>query len=174
MPQEDLEYLEVLFEDLDIDRPTSEQLFEMYGYFLNDFVNNPLIINGKQIIVNNARSSHPLFRGKMETFVHVITRKSGYTNKRQYDRDRANRIHWIRPILENASLPDVLFFEKENDERVNQHFYWCPRLEFVIILREMSPDLLLLTAFCVDNDNKKNFKKWYTEYLGHKKTPLRK
>ena len=39
-------------------------------------------------------------KGNLALF-HLITRDNKYNDKRQYDRDRANRIHWVRPILEN-------------------------------------------------------------------------
>lgn len=115
-----------------------------------------------------------MFKRRMETFVHVITRESKYKNKREFDRDRANRIHWIRPILENSHLSCINVFERVNDKGENQHYYWCPKKDFVVILREIKPDLMLLTAFCVDDYNKNKFRNWYNEFHGHKKTPLRK
>ncbi|OMP74808.1 hypothetical protein [[Flexibacter] sp. ATCC 35208] len=166
-----LDELDLLFDEteLSIDAPTAEQLYEMYGHFLHDFCHTPLIHRGKIVTVNRNLSHHPLFKRKFEGFVHVVTRKSGYTDKRQYDRDRANRIHWIKPILDNWDSPLVSYFERVGDDSALQYFYWVQTLQFVVILREVSPDLLLVTAYCVDKYNTEKFRKYLNEYRERKK-----
>jgi hypothetical protein len=37
-------------------------------------------------------------------------------------------------------------------------------MNFVIILREITPDLLLITSFSVDKEERYSFKKKYKEY----------
>ena len=147
-----LDELDDLFdiEDLSIDAPTSEQLFTMYGIFLKDFVNNKITVLGRELSINTSKSSHRDFKNKAETFVHVITRKSDYSNKRHYDRNRANRIHWIRPILENANDPRIKCFQRLNGDNENQHYFYYDDEAFMVILREVNPDLAIVTAFCVD------------------------
>ncbi len=161
-----LDELELLFDedDLDFDAPTGDQLYIMYGHFLNDFHKSPLIHRGKKVIFNTNRSRHPLFKGKFEGFVHVVTRKSQYTEKRQYDRDRSNRVHWIKPILDDWQNPLVSYFERVNDDGLLQYFYWVQSLSFLIILRELNPDLLLVTSYCIDAHNIGQFRKYYNEY----------
>ena len=115
-----IEEFEILFDDLDIDGPTSSQLYEMYGIFLDDFHKNTLIHKGKKVVFNKNFSKHPLFRGKYQGFVHVVTRDNKYNDKRQFDRDRANRMHWIKPILDNwqtNSYPNCL--HQTNDPLVS-------------------------------------------------------
>ncbi len=165
-----LEDLEILFDedDLDFDAPSKEQLYIMYGHFLNDFDKAPLIHRGKKVIFNTNISRHPLFKGKYEGFVHVITRKSDYTHKRQYDRDRANRIHWIKPILDNWQSHLVSYFERINNEGQTQYFYWVQSKKFLIILRELNPDLLLVTSYCIDDFNIGQFRKHLNEYRDRK------
>ncbi len=162
MPFEDLD---ILIEHLGYDDPSHEDIFQLYGVFINDFVKNPLILTGRIVKINTNLSRHPLFRNKYETFVHIVTRKSMYSDKRQFDRDRANRIHWIRPVLENANPEDVLYFEKVNEDGYNQYYYWYAEKDFMVILRELEPDLLLLTSFCVDNLQNRQYRKWYQEYV---------
>jgi len=36
-----------------------------------------------------------------------------------------------------------------------------------VIIREMKPDLMLITSFSVDINEKTKFKKWYNEYKGN-------
>ena len=109
-----LDELEILFDenDLNFEGPSSDQLFQIYGIFLNDFHKSPLLHKGKNVVFNTNPSKHPLFRGKFEGFVHIVTRKNHYNDKRQYDRDRANRIHWIKPILNNWQSSFVSYFEE--------------------------------------------------------------
>jgi len=161
-----LDELELLFdeEDLDIDAPTSEQLYKMYGCFLNDFHKNLLVHKGRTVTFNMTPSKHPLFKKKFQGFVHVVTRKNHYSGRRDYDRQRANRIHWIKPILENWKSPFVSYFERVNDDGLLQYYYWVQELDFLVILREVNPDLLLVTSFCVDNDNIGQFRKYLNEY----------
>jgi hypothetical protein len=161
-----LDELEDLFDlaELPVDAPTPEQLYQMYGIFLNDFVTHKMTIQGKQLRVNMSKSNHFLFKGKAETFVHIVTRENKYTGKREYDRERANRIHWIRPVLENASDNRILFFEKINDKGVNQLYYWYKERDFIVIIREIKPSLLLITSFCVDASKKNMYTSWYRQY----------
>lgn len=166
-----LDELDDLFDldDLSIDLPTPDQLFRMYGIFLKDFVNNRITVLGKELTVNTSKSEHRDFKNKAETFVHCITRKGIYSQKRQYDRNRANRIHWIRPILENSGDSRIKCFERINDKGKNQFYFWYKEQNFIVILREVEPELLLVTSFCVDANEKKMYTDWYNEYKGAKK-----
>ncbi|GAB3338517.1 hypothetical protein GCM10027429_23800 [Marivirga atlantica] len=160
----ELDDLEDLFDDLGFDEPTPDQLYQMYGIFLNDIARNPIVLNGKTLKYNSNRSKHPVCRGKAQAFEHIITRESKISGKRNFDRDRANKVHWIRPVLLNASDVRIKYFEKINDKGENQHFYWYQEKSFIIIIREIQPDILLITSFSVDNLERYKFKKWYDEY----------
>jgi len=72
----DLDDLEELFDDLSIDGPTKQQLYQLYGIFLNDFKKNPIFINGTELKYNANPSRHPICRGKVMAFEHIITRES--------------------------------------------------------------------------------------------------
>jgi hypothetical protein len=160
----DLDDLEDLFDDLCFDGPTSEQLSLMYNIFLNDFANNPLLINGKTVKYNLNKSKHPICRGKVQAFEHIITRESKIAQKRNFDPERANKIHWLRPILLNAHDARIKYFERLSDKGLNQQFYWYEEKGFIIILREIQPDIMLITSFSVDKSEKAKFKKWYDEF----------
>lgn len=171
----DLDDLEDLFDDLSVDRPTKDQLFTMYGHYLNDIVRNPICIGEKELKFNSNASKHPICRGKHVCFEHIITRESKYTDKRIFDYERANKVHWIKPIIENVSDFRIKYFEAVNSEGFNQQFYWYEAKMFIIIIREINPDILLITSFSVDKINKTEYKTMYENYQNrHKKTPLRK
>jgi hypothetical protein len=162
----DLDDLEELFDDLGFGEPTPEQIEEMYEIFLNDFVKNTLIIKGKVVKYDGTRSKDPRFRGMEETFRHIVTRKSKMRGRREFDHQRANRIHWIKPILKNADDSRVLYFERLNDRNQNQQYYWYKQRDFLVILRETEPDVLLVTSFYVDDLEKALYMKLYREYKG--------
>lgn len=159
-----LDDLEDLFEDLSIDGPNREQMFTMYGHYLNNIVKPAIVIKGIVLTFNKNASRHPICRGKHQCFEHIITRKSKHSGKRNFDHQRANKIHWIRPILENVTDPRIKYFEAINDEGENQLFYWYEEMNFIVILREITPNLLLITSFSIDKEERYNFKKMYEEY----------
>ncbi len=160
----ELDDLEEMFDDLGFDRPTADQLYQMYSVFLNDIVNYPIVIDGKTLKYNRNRSKHPICKGKAQAFEHIITRKSKYSGKRDFDRERANKIHWIRPIILNVEDARIKYFERINDKGKNQLFFWYEEKSFIVIVREIQPDILLITSFSVDVTERGMYKKWYNEY----------
>jgi hypothetical protein len=166
----DLDDLEELFDDLSFDEPTPEQVFKMYGIFLNDFVKSSFYLKGKQVKHNKAPSNHynHLFRNKNETFVHLITRESKIKKMRDFDSQRANRIHWIKPILENANDKRIWYFERHNTNNEMCEYYWYESRDFLVILKRIEPDVLLITSFYVDKTEKVKYKIWFQDYKAKK------
>jgi len=165
--------LEDMFDDLSVDGPNRDQLFKMYGVFLKDIVKNPIVINGISLSYNKNISKHPVCRGKYKAFEHIITRDNKFKGFREFDRERANKIHWIKPIIENVNDPRIKYFERINQEGYNQQFYWFESKNFIIIIRELNPELFLITTYSVDKGVKGKYRKWLNEYR-QKKTSLRK
>ena len=147
-----------LFNDLTMNGPTTDQLYKMYGIFLNDIKKNPIIIKGVPLSFNRNISKHPVCRGKPQAFEHLITRGNDYTGKRDFDPARANKIHWIRPIIENVSDSRIKYFECINDDGYNQQYYWYQEKHFILIIREINPELMLITSFYVDENEDFKFK----------------
>src|SRR5699024_3097057 len=110
---------------------------------------------GEKIIVNPNQSRHPLCRGKEQTFEHIITRKSTYSGKRNFDRERANRIHWIKPIIENCNDIRIKYFEAYNDKEQLQYFFFYQEKDFIVIIRQLPTGNMLITAYCVDEYRKR-------------------
>jgi len=159
-----LDDLEDLFEDLSIDGPDRAQMVTMYGHYLNDIVKTPIVIKGIVLTFNKNASRHPICKGKHQCFEHIITRESKHSGRRNFDYERANKIHWIRPILENVTDPRIKYFEAINDDGENQLFYWYEEMNFIVILREITPNLLLITSFSIDKEERYGFKKKYEEH----------
>ena len=172
----ELEELEDLFEDLDASAPSKEQLFRIYGIYLDDFVRNEVYFEGKKVVVNRdivKDRREGCFVGKQKTFDHLVTRKNCYTGKRQYDKDRANKIHWVRTIIECHEHSLIKRFEKNDAKGHNNILLWYEEKKYIVILREERPDLFLVTGYCVDDIEQGRFRSEYKAYK-NKETSLRK
>jgi len=172
----ELDDLDDLFEDLDISNPTKEQLYRMYGIYLNDFVSSTLYFEGRKVVVNDTLvhdRKEGYFVRKQKSFDHIVTRKNKYSGKRMYDRDRANKIHWVRVIIENNTSPLIKRFEKVDGDGNNNILLWYKDKSYIVILREKQPDLFLVTGYCIDVTEEGRFKNEYEAYL-NKKTSLHK
>lgn len=162
--EHELDILEDIFEYLDLDDPTEEQLYELYGIFKRDMIDEPIFINLVQLDYNKKRSRHPLFRGKPEGFEHICTRESKHSQRRNFDPERANKIHWIKPVIANKDDNRIKYFERLHYTGQNQQYYWLKDKDYVVIIREITVKLQLVTAFKVDELNRNDFKRWYEEY----------
>lgn len=159
-----LDTLEDLFEYLDLDNPTKDQMEKLYEVFLNDIVENPINIDEIIVGFDDRKSKHHLFKNKPVGFEHVCTRESKISGRRNFDPDRANKIHWIKKILENRSNSKVKYFERIHTNGKNQRYYWFKEKSFVIIIREITKDLMLVTAFCIDSIEEDRYKRFYDDY----------
>lgn len=165
-----LEELEILFEDLNIDEPTNEQMDKMYEVYLSDVCK--VKFNNEILKVNKNKSRHPICKGKHQTFEHIITRESKHSGKRNFDNQRANRIHWIKPIVENCDDIRIKYYEAYNNKGQLQYFFFYEDKNFIVITRELPNGKMLITAYYIDDYRKRGHKKQYEEYR-QKKTPLR-
>lgn len=157
-----LEGLEELFEYLDIDEPTETQLKKLYSIYKKEVCN--MEFKGEQIAINNKRSRHYICKGMDQTFEHLITRESTHSGKRQFDAQRANRLHWIRPIIENYDKPEINYFEEKNNRGQLQYFFHYYDRDFIVILRDLPNSRILITSYYVDSYRRNYFKRKYDVY----------
>lgn len=157
-----LEDLEELFGNLDWDGPNEEQLKQLYEIYLTEVCN--MKFKGQKIMVNKNKSRHPICKGRDQTFEHIITRESKHSQKRNFDPQRANRIHWIKPIVENSDRNEIKYFEELNGKNQLQYFFWYEEKNFIVLIREIFKGRVLITAYYVDEYRKIGFKKKYENY----------
>lgn len=162
--EHELDILEDIFEYLNLDEPTNEQLYELYGVFKRDMIDEPIYINLVQLGYNKTRSRHPMFKGKPEGFEHICTRESKHSKRRNFDPERANKIHWIKPVILNKDDNRIKYFERLHYTGQNQQYYWLKEKDYVVIVREITTNLQLVTAFKVDEIEKGRFQNWYNVY----------
>lgn len=162
--EHELDIVENLFDYLGIEGPDGHQMYRLYGVFKKDMITEPIYVNGVQVAYDKRRSRHPLFRGKPTGFEHVCTRESKHSGKRNFDPERANKIHWIKPVVHFKEDARVRYFERVHGNGKNQQYYWLHEKNYVVIIREITNNLQLVTAFKVDNIERRRFQNWYNEY----------
>lgn len=159
----DLSELDVLIEDLSFDY-TDKEINQIYEVFKRDFIDNPVVIDGKTIKIILSKSKIPEFKAYPETFVHIVSRKSLYSGKRNFESERANRIHWIKEILLQKNDSRIKYFEWLDENRIMKEHYWFEEGKFMVVLKKVSKDLMIITAFCVDETEKRKYKYRYEQY----------
>ncbi|NOS94693.1 MAG: hypothetical protein HOP30_22505 [Cyclobacteriaceae bacterium] len=140
----------------------TEQIDQFFETFKTDFISNPLMVNGKKIKFIGKVSKIKEYSKYPETFIHIITRS--LTNERIYDSRRANRIHWIKPILLSHPCNDVKFYRWKDDDRICKDHYWFFAKDFMVVLKDVSQDLQIVTAFCVDKSQKATFYERFRDF----------
>lgn len=164
MEEHELDLLEDLFEFINIDGPNAVQMYQLYGVFVKDMIKNPILIDKKIVGYNKQISKHPLFRGKPEGFEHICTRESKHSGRRNFDPERTNKIHWIKPIINFKQDNRIKYFERLHFNGQNQRYFWYSDKSYVVIVREITNSLQLVTAFKVDKIEQIRYKKWYEEF----------
>lgn len=137
--------------------PTAEDLRRLMDVFMGDFVQRPLMIDGLRVkvILSHARKVRG-YEHLPETFVHLITRK-GSKGERLFDRHRANKLHWIRCILEHRSEPEIACFKYPEADGALRDYFWYKEGDFLVIMERKAPDFIVITSFCVDDRRNREY-----------------
>ena len=144
------------------------KLDELHAIFQEHFMDKPLYLDGKLVSVkrhvyNPKKDGLPdYFAHYFEKFVHIVsrtidTKKSD--KQREFRSERANRIHWIRPILENYHDPRISNFRFLESDGSIRDYFWFKAKDFMVVMEEVKPDYYLITGFCVDHQNKRYYAK---------------
>ena len=157
----DLLDLDDLIPNLGID-PSPEHLEELFQLFKADFIDNVFYFDGCRVKIDIANSKEDSFEAYPHTFVKIITR--GDKGKRCFDKKRANKIHWIKPILENKDTEDVTCFQfLEADGRIRDYF-WFKEGNFLVVMEKITPDYMIISCFHIDDArNQKYYEDKYTK-----------
>ena len=158
----DLLDLEPLFAHLGVE-PTAAQRNAIFDAFKRDFIDRALVIDGLRVKIILKNSSVEGFESFPETLAHLITRKSA-GGKRVFDPHRANKIHWIRPILENKDSEDICYFVYIEDDGAVRDYYWFKEGRFIVIMEKVTPSYLIITSFNVDAENERHYTRRYDAY----------
>jgi hypothetical protein len=139
-----------------------EKIDELHTVFQDHFMDHQFYFEGKHVIVKRHFYRHekdglgPHFSCYFEKFVHIVTRKTNNYNgdkTREFRSERANRIHWIKPILEHCEDSRINRFRNTEADGSLRDYFWFKERNFMVVIEEVLPDYVLITCFCVDNHN---------------------
>jgi hypothetical protein len=144
-----------------------EQVFDrLYQYFYRDFVHSTTYLNGTIKIDPRVWSQED---GKERTFWHLVTRKQTGDDERHLDPRRAERLEWIKLIIEDHTNPLLrCFYHRETNAKKDIRYYlWAHQHDFVVILQKLGKSsAFLVTSFYVDHEHKRNdYLKRYNAYV---------
>lgn len=141
----------------------SEYFDKVYETFVKDFVTSQPIFRGKKLRLKK----HPYIDGKEYTFYHLIN--SGLKeDERLCDINRAERIRWPRPIIENCDSWSLKIWPQVRNGK-NRLCIWLQLTDepdYVVILDVREDYMLPWTAFVLQYEHEKEKKqKEYDVYL---------
>jgi hypothetical protein len=167
----------MLDEILDLNKIESENLFNyLYSIFHSAFVEHKTYLAEKIYI---DPKSHDLEDNKEKVFWHLISREekeiyweNGITKFRLLGRypdyRRAERIGWVKEILENHTHEKIkLFYHRESNKKRDIRLYlWAYEEDFVVILQKLGKSSsFLVTSFYIDHQGKRDdYQKRYEKY----------
>ncbi len=157
---------------------------ELYKIFRKMFFIDKIYFNGLPIKVKTS----PKYLEYETSFVHLICKTESANPKDVNDREpdfrRAERLHWIKPIIEHYPCSEkcidcdgLLLYEEffnGNENRVRTKIFF-PKEQYIIILERRKTYYQLITAFYIEKGfNDINIKKYYKKYNEYKRqgTPL--
>ena len=152
----------------------TEKVKALHDVFHNDFFVNQVNIGGVPLKVKpykynrSKKDNLPIeYENFYEKFVHIITRTvkannwKTAPNIREFREDRANRVHWIRPILENCDDNRITRFSYTEADGTQREYFWYRKKQYIVVVEEIDPNYTLITGFCVDAENQPHFQNKY-------------
>lgn len=146
---------------------------QLHTLFCDNFINGTVILDGRVVKVkpypyNRAHiDGLPVwYDGLNEKFVHIITREVKADRRktsrmiREFRSERALRIHWIKPILENCNDRRIRRFKCLECTGREREYFWFNQ-GYMVIVEFLSTDVALITGFCIDGDNQTYYMRKY-------------
>jgi len=143
----------------------TEFLNALYEHFKQDFVYSKPIFNGIELWLKRM----PLRDGREATFYHVTTTGKD-ENNRTLDVPRAERIRWIKPIIETKDKK-ILIWENERKKEHNILLYLEDE-NFLVVLRKRKNGILFWTSYYTNKCYKIKLLREYKNYCKKLKTPF--
>jgi len=98
---------------------------------------------------------------KEEGFWHLISRQNRLRRERLPEIARAERITWVRAVIDNVGREEVVEFDYLEARGTVRTYLWLRSYDYVVILEKKKKVAFLVTAYNVDND-------WEREKLNKK------
>lgn len=152
--------------DCELSVDDKDKILELHDRFKNDVLIQKENLDGAELIIKpypyNCSHKDGLpdwFDGLLEKFVHVITRDAKEDRRktaktvREFRSERAVRVHWIKPILENASDKRITRFRYIENSGREREYFWYRAKGYMVVVEYINPNFALITGFCVDQSN---------------------
>lgn len=137
----------------------------LYEYFKQDFVYSKPVYKGTVLWLKRL----PIRDGREATFYHITTTGKD-ENAREIDIPRAERIRWIKPIIE-IDDKRILVWENERKREKNILLYLEDE-NFLVVIRKRNNNLIFWTSYYTDKCYKYKLLKEYRDYHIKLKTPF--
>ncbi|MBU0537573.1 MAG: hypothetical protein KKG00_05325 [Bacteroidetes bacterium] len=143
----------------DHDNDPEKYLGHLFSIYEKDFVNGTSLTFGG----NRVLTATNIIDGKPSTFIHVTTEEQGAAT-RTVDLRRCERMCWIRPIIENSDLDDILIWEntRGSGKKLKKNvILFFEKGDFVIILLELKNVYYIVSAYHVRPHTKEKLLREY-------------
>ncbi len=140
------------------DKEWDRLIARLYEIFERDFIRIQCHFEELRVVFDNRKIGSPYEEG----FWHLVSRDDKRINDRLFDPQRARRLPWCKPTIENSRLKDVCVWNfLEKNKRTNTYI-WLVDLDYLVILQRRKNVVFLVTAFWVDGDaSRKALRKKY-------------
>ena len=127
----------------------------LFAVFHDDFIDNRKYLESCPVWWDRRKIDSPYDEG----FWHLISRKDDQTGERIPDFDRAKKLPWCGPSIENCYDPNIKYFDYAESRGVNTYI-WLESHEYVIILkyselRNGKKVYFLKTAYHIDGESRR-------------------
>jgi len=129
-------------------RDWDRDIESLYKQFSTDFKASCPRYSGRAVIHDRRQKD-----GKELAFWHLVTRGDyrDYTGTPDYD--RAERLPWVRALIEHADEPGVKCFEYQEGSGVVRTYIWYEAGDFAVVLEPLSRGAMrLITAFHIQSE----------------------
>lgn len=117
-----------------------------YAVFKTDLLGAPPTVDGG--VVEVAKQLGP--DNKEIGYWHLVTREAVRGSPRVPDPDRARRLPWIKPLIENRNDIAVTYFTYLESDGYHRHYFWLRQEQYVVIVQQKRTKMFLVTSFNVD------------------------
>lgn len=145
---------------------TQDDYSTLYAVFTRDLLNSTLSIDGYDVFLDMSKDEY--LTNYERSFTHMVTRRNG-SNIRVIDYKRAEKLPWVRPVIDNYQAVEVtsFWFDHPTEEVL---YLWLRDYDFVVILKWLKSrsrkGKILVTAYSVDKGERR---KWEGRFKKAKK-----
>lgn len=135
-------------------------LNELYTIFKKDFIESKVFYQNLKVIYDKRK----LWGNKEEAFWHLIT-KEDTKAVRIPAYDRAKRLPWARPTIENHDKPEVKVWDYLEGNGKVRIYLWLENYDYAVILERGKGKrkhlVILITGFYVERWKRKDLLRRY-------------